>query len=108
MTNDMRGGTGRDGGPGERRFRVTNGHRRAIGDAQQGNNTPRIRGVLSPWQVRILQTLAAGLTLDEASAELDLSPNTMHTHRSRIYQALGARNAAHAVAIGYQRGLLKP
>lgn len=93
----------------ERHYTVTpDGRRYAIGDSQPGGGGRRLPGGLTAWQVRILRTVADGLSAQEAGQELFLSVNTIRTHRRRIYQALGARNAAHAVAIGYRLGLLKP
>jgi DNA-binding NarL/FixJ family response regulator len=49
---------------------------------------------LSPRQREILQALGAGRTNKQIAADLGLSVKTVETHRSRIMEALGCRNAA--------------
>ena len=56
----------------------------------------------------MLALLAAGYTREPAAAELGLAPSTVQGHVARILAALGARNAAHAVAIAHRRGLFAP
>lgn len=63
---------------------------------------------LSPRLLDVLRLIARGYSLAQMCAELYLSENTIRTHRYRLYQTLGASGAAHAVAIGYERGLLLP
>lgn len=55
----------------------------------------------------VLRGLAAGMTRAEMAALLDRTENTAKTHTLSLYRRLGARNAAHAVAIGYQLGLFQ-
>lgn len=47
----------------------------------------------------VLETAARGLTVEEAAAELFLSPETVRTYRKRVLQRTGARNMTHAVAL---------
>ena len=42
----------------------------------------------------------------EIGRELFIAAQTVKTHTSQLYVRLGARNAAHAVALGYQAGIL--
>jgi DNA-binding CsgD family transcriptional regulator len=62
---------------------------------------------LTPRQLEVLRGLADGKRLQEMATELWLSPGTIRTHRTALFKALAARTAAHAVAIGYQRGILR-
>lgn len=62
---------------------------------------------LSPRELQIIQGIAEGKTKGQIAAELFVSPATVKTHIERAYLKLGARNAAHAVAIAYQAGALK-
>ena len=57
-------------------------------------------------QQQILELLATGATHDAMANQLHVSKNTIKTHLKSLYDHLNARNAPHAVAIGYQRRLL--
>lgn len=70
-------------------------------------DNPR-RRALSEREVEVLRLIAAGGTKEEISRRLGLSPSTVSRHMSRTYQALGARNAAHAVALAHGSGLIAP
>lgn len=61
---------------------------------------------LTDRQLRVLRLVADGLTLKAAAAELYVSYATVKNDAAQVLRRLGARTAAHAVAIGYQRGLL--
>lgn len=67
---------------------------------------PRARIVLSPRMADVLDGLARGVGLPEIAVELGLSEGTVRTHAKRLYAALGVGCRAHAVAIGWQCGLL--
>ena len=54
----------------------------------------------------VLLALAAGESEEETATRLGVSVYTVKTHKRRLYALLGARNAAHAVAIGAGLGLL--
>lgn len=47
----------------------------------------------------VLETAARGLTVEEAGAELFLSPETVRSYRRRVLQRTGARNMTQAVAL---------
>lgn len=64
------------------------------------------RRALSSRELQVLMLVAAGGTRDEISARLDISPGTVASHMTRIYRALGARNAAHAVALAHGSGVM--
>lgn len=61
-----------------------------------------------PEHVRVLELLADGKTAAAIGKELYLSQDAIKTRLRRIYHQLGARNAAHAVAIAFGQGLLAP
>jgi DNA-binding NarL/FixJ family response regulator len=62
---------------------------------------------LSNREVQVLTMVAAGSTKHEISRQLGIAPRTVASHMSRIYRALGARNAAHAVALAYGSGAIR-
>lgn len=55
----------------------------------------------------LLQRMARGDQTAEIAAALHLSTDTVKSHLRALYVELGAKDRAHAVALGYQRGLLK-
>lgn len=61
--------------------------------------TPRERELLERW--------ARGMVTAEIAEDLGISPNTVKRVSERIYRKLRARNRAHAVAIAYQREVLR-
>ena len=65
------------------------------------------RGKLTRRQREILQLLANGESTTIAAGELDLSEETVKTHMKNIFGRLGARNRAHAVAIGLREALIE-
>ncbi|MEY9908119.1 DNA-binding CsgD family transcriptional regulator [Catenulispora sp. MAP12-49] len=64
------------------------------------------RRALTPREVEVLSLVAAGRGRDEISRRLGMAPDTVASHMSRIYRALGARNAAHAVALAHGCGVM--
>lgn len=65
-----------------------------------------LRREITPRQQDILEGLAEGLSYEEIGARIYVTPNTVSTTIKRLYFNLGAANADHAVAIGWQRGFL--
>jgi DNA-binding CsgD family transcriptional regulator len=63
---------------------------------------------LAPHLQEIIESLAAGETAREAAARLYISTNTVKSRLKTLYQQLGARDQAHAVAIGFRIGVLRP
>lgn len=61
---------------------------------------------LSPRELQILRGLAAGDSGAEIGRRLHIAEPTVKTHSTALYAKLGARNRCHAVAIGYEQGLL--
>lgn len=63
-------------------------------------------GSLSPRQHEVLFWIAEGLTDDRIAEQIGLSRQTVLTHVRAACRNLGAKNRAHAVALGFRRRLL--
>lgn len=63
---------------------------------------------LSARERQILALASCGLSNADVADALDLSIETVKSHMRRVLGKLGARNRCHAVALGYEHGLLKP
>lgn len=61
---------------------------------------------MRPRESEVLNGISRGLTNVEIGRELWLSANTIKTHARSLFQKLGAKDRSHAVAIGYEKGLL--
>lgn len=61
---------------------------------------------LTTRNVEVLRLIADGLTDAQIGAELHLAEGTVAAHVVSLYRRLEAKNRAHAVAIGYRRGIL--
>lgn len=72
----------------------------------QTNRLPRYGAAVTEQELRVLEQIAQGLTNAEAGQRLYLSEHTVKTHLRRLFAKLGARGRAHAVTLGYKRGLL--
>lgn len=59
---------------------------------------------LTPRERAALTLLAEGHKADEAARRLGIAPATLKHRLGRVFDALGAANAAHAVALGHLRG----
>lgn len=62
---------------------------------------------LTDVQMAALLGLACGESTEETAQRICRSTFTVKTHRRTLYQALGARSGAHAVAIAIAMGLLR-
>ena len=61
-------------------------------------------GPLSPRQWEVMARRARGMTIKEIAHDLGLSQQTVKTHFSNAYEALGAMNVAEAfIALGWLR-----
>ena len=65
------------------------------------------RPVLTDRETQILTMLAEGRSAPAMAGELHLSPATVKTHLTRLYDKLGVSDRAAAVAVGMRRGLLQ-
>lgn len=61
---------------------------------------------LTRREIEVLTLVAAGCTKQQVSRALGIAPHTVAGHLARIYRALGARNAAHAVALAHGSGAM--
>jgi DNA-binding NarL/FixJ family response regulator len=64
-------------------------------------------GPLKPRELELLRLVAGGATNREAAGRLFVSEATVKAYLLRIYDRLGARDRASAVAEAYRRGLLQ-
>jgi len=60
---------------------------------------------LSGREQEVLSLIAWGYSNEEISSTLRITVETVKTHVQHILRRLGARNRAHAVHLGYERGL---
>jgi predicted ATPase/DNA-binding CsgD family transcriptional regulator len=67
--------------------------------------TPEYPAGLSPREVEVLRLVVAGLTNAQAAKELYLSPRTIETHLTSIYQKLGVSSRAAATRFALEHGL---
>lgn len=54
----------------------------------------------------VLARMAEGESTKGIARLLGRAPATVMVHRVALFKRLGARNAPHAVALGYQKGLI--
>jgi DNA-binding CsgD family transcriptional regulator len=66
------------------------------------------RGPLTDRELEVLRLAATGATVDETAASLGSSVETVKSQRRVVIAKLDARNMMHAVALGYENGLLSP
>lgn len=64
------------------------------------------RGTLSPRELETLTWAAKGKTYWETAAILGISYASIHSHINNLKLKLNASNVAHAVARGYELGLI--
>jgi DNA-binding CsgD family transcriptional regulator len=65
------------------------------------------RGTLSPRQLETLTWSAKGKTYWETARILGIGYASVHTHMDSLKLKLNAANATHAVARGYELGILE-
>lgn len=61
---------------------------------------------LSDREFQVFLRLGRGLSAKETAAELSLSPKTVHTYRSRIFEKTGLKNDAEIVRYAVKNGLI--
>lgn len=61
---------------------------------------------LSKREIEILQLIAMEKKTNEISELLQISVNTVETHRKHLFEKLGVSNLAGLVKVGYERGYL--
>ncbi len=70
----------------------------------------RLPGVdeLTPREREVVCLIASGLSNEEISRKIYISPSTVKTHAARAMTKLGARDRAQLVVYAYQAGLTRP
>jgi DNA-binding NarL/FixJ family response regulator len=63
---------------------------------------------LTPREREVVALIALGLSNDEISKKIYVSPSTAKTHATRAMTKLGARDRAQMVVFAYQAGLVRP
>jgi DNA-binding CsgD family transcriptional regulator len=58
-------------------------------------------------ELEILELIAQGMSNQEIADKLFVSPNTVKTHASRVFEKLGAKRRTQAVQLGKEFGLLR-
>ena len=71
-------------------------------DAAGAGAIPR----LSARSLQVLELVADGASNADIARRLFVAPDTVKKHVRKLCRAMGARNRAHAVAIGFRSGLL--
>jgi DNA-binding CsgD family transcriptional regulator len=64
------------------------------------------RGTLSPREMEVLTWAAKGKTCSETGQILGISHGSIHSHMNSLKAKMIAANVAHAVALGYELGLI--
>lgn len=83
-----------------------------IAETMTTRDTPAARdtgdgGVpLTERELQVLNGMSRGRSNGEIGEELFLSEDTVKTHARRLFKKLGARDRAHAVAMGFRRGFV--
>ena len=83
--------------------RSTNGHGEVIpftGATREVGQDPTMR------EIEVLQLISDGLVNREIGARLYLSEETVKSHVRHLLAKLQARSRAHAVAVGFRRGII--
>lgn len=62
--------------------------------------------MLSARELEVLTWAAKGKTYIETAMILGITQNTVHAHMNSLKLKLNAMNVTHAVALGYESGLL--
>jgi len=73
--------------------------------AQRGDLPPPANA-LTERELQVLRGMAEGKSNAEIGRELYVSEDTVKTHARRLFRKLGARDRAHAVAVGFRSGML--
>jgi DNA-binding CsgD family transcriptional regulator len=75
--------------------------------ARKPHDLPGTGQPLSPAELEALQHLSHGLANAELAQLRGCTPATVTIRLKRLYLKLGARSRAHAVALGFRKGLLE-
>jgi DNA-binding NarL/FixJ family response regulator len=81
--------------------------RKLVADLRRGTDRPR-HEALSGRELQVFKLTAVGLGVKEIAAELNLSPKTISTFRSRVFEKLAVKNDVELVHYARAHGLLGP
>ena len=91
----------------ERRFDAAATRRAANGDVVAlAAGTPETQQEPTTREIEVLQLISDGLVNREIGDRLYLSEETVKSHVRHLLAKLQARSRAHAVAVGFRRGLI--
>jgi len=74
--------------------------------SSDGNPQAQAALGISPSELTVLREIATGRSNKEIAAHLNVSPNTVKTHVSRLFEKLGARRRTDAVNKARQLGIV--
>ena len=80
------------------------GRHRSLPD--EGNPQALAALGISPRELEVLRELAAGLSNKEIARRLEVSPNTVKTHVTRLFEKLGARRRTEAIHRARELGIV--
>jgi DNA-binding NarL/FixJ family response regulator len=90
-----------------RRFEAVAQRRTSTGAGEVIPFVPKEREQLpTAREIQVLQLIAEGLVNREIGQQLFLSEETVKSHVRHLLAKLQARSRAHAVAVGFRRGLI--
>ena len=78
----------------------------AGGESASRSGERKASAGLSAREVDVLTLIAAGWSNGEVGRNLFIAEETVKTHVRHVLEKLQARNRAHAVALGFKRGLI--
>lgn len=78
---------------------------RVRGERQE---SPHLLRIMTPRRIEVLVLAANGHSNAEIADLLFVSADTVARHLQKVYMVLGARDRAHAVALGVFRGFIRP
>ena len=87
--------------------RSSSGSRAKGGIADRQSSEPDPADGLTEREYLILYAMSRGQSNNAIGRDLALAEDTIKSHARQLFGKLGARDRAHAVAIGLRRGLLR-
>src|SRR6185295_12596328 len=76
-----------------------------VADLRRGSDRPR-HEALSDRELQVCKMSAAGKSVKEIAVELSLSPKTVSTFRSRVFEKLNVKNDVELARYAHEHGLL--
>ncbi|MAK61536.1 MAG: helix-turn-helix transcriptional regulator [Ponticaulis sp.] len=86
--------------------RVFASHGTKEADAEPGNPKAQAALGISARELEVLELLASGLSNKEIARKLNISPNTIKTHITRLLEKLDASRRTEAIARARELGLI--